>query len=238
MAGLLLVVCWGTIAFVAIAPASAGGSIWNVERDHYEPGEHAFVWAQVAWEHNSSLGTPADGPYSAYLLPEAVAQSRMRPEGGPLVDDDALWIAEIAVSLEPYSAGPLRFGPHHASFEFTVPDLPVGRYEILHCSADCTKTLGDVTWGILTIGPEPIPPPPPTAPETTVHAPPTPISSSGAVPSGTSLPPSVDVVPIRAQSAALRTDDPGSGFPTLAVLVFGSLAVVVLGSIAQRRREA
>jgi hypothetical protein len=170
VAGLVL----GAAGF-ATQPALAGGSTWEFDSDHYEPGARAFAWASIAWEHNPSLGTPEDGPYFAYISPT-------RPDStdyAPPLDPGARQVAELQVSLEPYDAGGIRFGPHHATIEFVVPDLPQGHYSLEHCNSPCTTTLGDITFGSFTIGPVAVPPPalsPPSTPTTTTTtaaAPPT-----------------------------------------------------------------
>jgi hypothetical protein len=121
--------------------ASAGGSNWVLDREHYLPGDPVFGWASIAWAHNPSLGTPDDGPYYAWLAPVP----SMGFTGDLPIPEGAVRVAEILVSLEPYGDGPIRFGPHHAEVRFVVPDLPPGRYTILHSNAAGTKTLGDVT---------------------------------------------------------------------------------------------
>jgi hypothetical protein len=143
---------FATAAFVVAAlaapggVASAGGSTWNLDREHYQPGDTAFGWAAVAWAHNPTLGTPDEGPYYVSVVP--------LPESGPtpgqVIDDSAVAVGEIWVFLEPYGTGPIRFGPHHAEITFTVPDLPPGRYQIVHANA-AGMTLGDLTWGLLWI---------------------------------------------------------------------------------------
>jgi len=164
--------------FVWGGAAHAGGSTWNLDRESYEPGDVATGWASVAWEHNADLGTPDDGPYFAFVAP-------VGPGFGfgsaATIPDGALRVAEIRVHLEPYDAGGVRFGPHHATVEFTVPDQAPGMYEIWHCNDPCTTTLGDLTWGVFWIGPvgerapvSPNPLPPVTiaaTPSTTVPAP-------------------------------------------------------------------
>ncbi len=130
---------------VLVAPvgvASAGGSTWTFDRPHYQPGDTAFGWAPIAWEHDPALGTPEQGPYfaSVALIPPS------GPVPGQPIDISAVPVGEITVSLEPYGDGPVRFGPHHAEITFTVPDLPPGHYELLHANA-VGKTLGDLTWG-------------------------------------------------------------------------------------------
>ena len=136
---------------VFTGPASAGGSNWKLDREHYQPGDTAFGWAPISWEHNPSLGTPDDGPYYAWVM-------AIPPEGPgpfPLIPDSAIEVAEISVSLEPYGTGAARFGPHHAEVTFTVPDLPPGHYELVHANAARTTTLGDLTGGFFWIdGPD------------------------------------------------------------------------------------
>jgi hypothetical protein len=126
--------------------ASAGGSNWTFPQSHYEVGDTAFAWASVAWEHDAGLGTPEDGPYYAWIVrPDATTTD------GRMIPDSAIQVAELAVSLDPYDAGGLRFGPHHAEVTFTVPDLPPGEYRLLHSNAAGTTTLGDITLGIFWI---------------------------------------------------------------------------------------
>ena len=135
-------------AFVAAAvvvsggAASAGGSNWSLDREHYEPGDTAFGWAAVAWEHNPGLGTPEEGPYVATVAPY--------PDSGPFAHqptlESAVAVGEITVSLEPYGDGPIRFGPHHVEITFTVPDLPPGRYQLTQTNA-AGKSIGDLTMG-------------------------------------------------------------------------------------------
>ena len=118
---------------------SAGGSSWVLERDRYQPGETAFVWAQIAWAHNPSLGTPEEGPYHAYVVPYS-------PEvtSPPVLDGSATPVGDITISLEPYDTGIGRFGPHHAELTFTIPNLPPGQYFLAHAN-DAGKYVGDLS---------------------------------------------------------------------------------------------
>jgi hypothetical protein len=141
-----LVLVWIT---AGMQPASAGGSTWKFDADAYQPGDTAFAWAPVAWEHWDRLGTPEDGPYSAYVAAEQ--QDVASPF--PSLPVDAVRVATVAVSLDPYDAGGMRFGRHHATVRFVVPDLPPGRYSLVHCNAGCVQTLGDITYGLFTIEP-------------------------------------------------------------------------------------
>jgi hypothetical protein len=116
--------------------ASAGGSSWVFDRQHYQPGDTAFAWAAIAWEHNPDLATRDEGPYHAAIFPIT--------EPGQVVGGEAVPVGEISVFLEPYGAGQLRFGPHHAELSFTVPDLRPGRYGILHANA-AGEFVGDLS---------------------------------------------------------------------------------------------
>jgi hypothetical protein len=126
--------------------ASAGGSNWELDREHYSPGDELFAWAPISWEHNANLGTPDDGPYDAWLapLPPPGSTEEQRVPAG------AVPVGEIEVSLAPYGDGPIKFGPHHAELRFVVPDLPPGQYQILHANT-AGKTLGDLTFGFFWI---------------------------------------------------------------------------------------
>ncbi|SRR6266545_3692979 len=134
-------------------PAHAGGSVWQFDADHYQPGARAFAWATVSWEHSDALGTPDDGPYFAYISRSAPDM----PSQFPAIPPGAVRVADVKIGLEPYDIGGVRFGPHHATIEFVVPDLPPGEYDVVHCNSPCTTTLGDITFGTLTIGSEALP---------------------------------------------------------------------------------
>jgi hypothetical protein len=135
---------FAVVAFLAVTVlaaggvASAGGSSWSLDREHYQPGDTAFAWAAIAWAHNPSLGTPEEGPYFASIVPF--------PETPPAPTSEAIQVpvGEVQVFLEPYGDGPVRFGPHHAEITFTVPHLPPGRYGLVHANA-AGKTLADLS---------------------------------------------------------------------------------------------
>lgn len=160
--------CLWAIALVVLAvglwarPAQAGGSVWKFDAERYRPGERAFAWAAVAWEHSPTLGTPEDGPYFVYLAP---SEPGTPSPPWPPIPSDAVRVAEVVVDLEPYDAGGVKYGPHHATIEFTVPDLPAGQYTVMHCNSPCTTTFGDVTFGLLIV--DPISPPAETSPPET-----------------------------------------------------------------------
>jgi hypothetical protein len=160
----------GGIAAVSVgSPAAhAGGGAWWVDRDHYLPGEHASAWAALQWELTPGTGTPDDGPYTAFLV--NVADVEAGEQGGHgLRPEGSIAVGEVAIHPEPYVIAGVNIGLHHATLEFTVPDVPFGLYGVVQCSADCTKPLGDITGGVLTIGPASLlPPPPPLFPATTI----------------------------------------------------------------------
>jgi hypothetical protein len=136
--------------FVPATPAAAGGSTWKLDRESYEVGDVVTAWAPISWGHNPDLGTPEDGPFFAWVGP-------VGPGSGwgsaAFVPEGTVRVGELDVHPEPYDAGSVRFGPHHARLAFTVPDLPPGQYQIWHCDDPCTTTLGDLTWGTFWIGP-------------------------------------------------------------------------------------
>jgi hypothetical protein len=119
--------------------ASAGGSWLDTERPFYGVGE-----VVVAREHVSSgvsEGKVSDGPYYAYLVPEP----RWFNSPGPVPD--------YAVPLGPMSIEPGTIYRWVATVEFTVPDVPTGRYFIQYCNDPCTVDgIGDLVGGSLFIG--------------------------------------------------------------------------------------
>ena len=165
-----------------VRPAAAGGAHWRFDHDAYQPGVVATGVTAIGWEHNPGLGTPADGPYFAYLVPaeqpgEGVAVS------WPSIPPGAVKVAQVEINEGPVEEAPgFWVGPHHARLQFTVPALPAGRYEVLHCNVPCTKALADIIGGTMVIGTEQVDPAP--APTTQ----PTPSTSSPRVESSEPAP--------------------------------------------------
>jgi hypothetical protein len=177
------------------------------------------------------LGRPEDRPYDVYLVPEPSVAQEFPPSR--LVGDDATWVAQMEVFLEPYVVGALRFAPHHAEVGFTAPDVPFGRYHLVHCSADCTKTLGDVVGGVLTIGPEPIPPPSAPKPTTiTTATTTTPVTTSSPATSTTEVE-TTAASPDRARSSSDSL--PAGGIAAGAVIVVGGLGAAFARRAARGR---
>jgi hypothetical protein len=136
---LVVIAVTASSVLLVAGPVSAGGTTWRFDREHYQPGDTAFAWSAIAWEHDPRLGTPAEGPYHAFLV-EFSPQSA----DGQSPDGTRTPVGDLSVSLEPYGTSPLRFGPHHAELTFTVPNLPPGRYLVVHAN-DVGKTVGDLS---------------------------------------------------------------------------------------------
>ena len=129
---------------VMSAPSgSAGGAVWHFDDVEYQPGDIAEATTAVAWSHNSSLGTPEDGPYVIYLAPQgAVAES------WPGLPDGSVPVGIVEIHLGPYlGADGEWYGPNYAVARFEIPDVSPGGYQITHCNSPCTKTLGDIIGG-------------------------------------------------------------------------------------------
>ena len=195
-------------------PAAGGGSTWKTGASSYAPGESASVWAAVSWGHNPDLGDPADGPYGVWLYGPDQAWS------AGSVPADAVYVGDIAID-----AIDANVGPHVASVEFTVPDLPDGVYAIVHCDWPCTTQLGDITYGELIIDRNGVLP---SAATTTVAPTTTAATAISATPT---------TVDLEAVGIADANDSSGSdsGVP-LALIVLGVIAVVAAGLAHRSRR--
>jgi hypothetical protein len=129
---------------VMSAPSgSAGGAVWHFDDVEYQPGDIAEATTAVAWSHNSSLGTPEDGPFVIYLAPmDSVAES------WPGLPDGSIPVGIVEIHVGPYQgADGESYGPNHAVARFEIPDVPPGEYQIAHCNSPCTRTLGDIIGG-------------------------------------------------------------------------------------------
>ena len=145
---LILAVIAATV-IASATTASAGGSVWLFEESEYQPGDVAESTTSVAWGHDSSLGTPEDGPYLIYLAPIDASATTW-----PGIPDAAMLVGIVEIHLGTYRAedGDL-YGPHHAVARIEMPDAAPGEYQIFHCNDPCTKTLGDLIggWGITVV---------------------------------------------------------------------------------------
>lgn len=129
------------VTILGLQPAGAGGSTWDITPDPATPGDLIHAEAVVAWAHSDRLGTPDDGPWRAWIRP--VGNGNDLQGGFADVPDDAIPVGDITVSDDG------GFGT--ATIDFTLPQVPAGDYEFIHCNEPCTTTLGDITWGLFTI---------------------------------------------------------------------------------------
>lgn len=132
-----------TLLFPLAMPARAGGATWEFE-DYHRPGDTVVSTTGVAWEHDSGLGTPTDGPFLVYLL-----ENDMTILSWPEVLDQAMLVGVVEVRHGPYwsEKDELSIGPHTAIARFEIPDVPAGVYQIVHCNDPCTTMLGDIVGG-------------------------------------------------------------------------------------------
>ena len=130
---------------MATGIAVAGGAVWHFDGEH-QPGDIAVSVTSVAWDHDSGLGTPAEGPYLLYLVPQAVGSEEW-PDGPA----EGMLVGIVEIAFGPFQAEDGEwYGPHHAIARFEIPDVPPGSYLISHCNDPCINTLGDITggWGL------------------------------------------------------------------------------------------
>jgi hypothetical protein len=191
---------------LGLKPAAAGGSTWDITPDPAVPGDVIHAEAVVAWAHNDGLGAPDDGPWRAWIRP--LTGPDETHGGAGFVPDDAISVGDITVSDEG--------GRGTATVDFTLPELPAGDYELLHCNDPCTTTLGDITWGVFTVtAPASAQPPPPIEPA--------PTSRPAATVTTTSAP--------AAHLAVARTNGAGEEGPTVGLEhagIIGGLITVLL----------
>lgn len=138
------------LATLSVATAAlAGGAVWHFEGYH-EPGDTVESTTSIAWNHNSDLGKPSDGPYFLYLAPQ-----ELDPPTWPGIPEGAMLVGIVEAHEGPYvgSDGEL-YGPHHAVARFEIPDVDPGVYQILHCNDPCTSTLADIVggWDLRVVG--------------------------------------------------------------------------------------
>lgn len=133
MRRLVVIVTAVTVMMSIGIDARAGGAVWEFEGYH-RPGDIVESTTAVEWGHDPSLGRPEDGPYLVYLAPNDLA-----PQVG--VPAEALLVGVVEIELAPARS------PNHAIARFEIPDVPAGRYQVLHCNDPCTTTLGDIIGG-------------------------------------------------------------------------------------------
>ncbi|MGH2680684.1 MAG: hypothetical protein ACRDG8_09445 [Actinomycetota bacterium] len=110
--------------------ASAGGSWLVPERSALVPAETAVF--EGDFSSGSLEGRISDGPYLAFLLPQA------RWMQGHVVPPAAIQLGELEI---------VRTNEYlfHARVEFEVPNVPPGLYHIQYCNEPCTVDgIGDL----------------------------------------------------------------------------------------------
>jgi hypothetical protein len=130
-----------TFLLLPTGPAMAGGAWLETRRDHYAVGERAV--ARGTFGRGYLDGTVADGPFTAYLVP----QDRILPKGAN--------VPSWAIPLGPMeiSDGAGRICCWIARLAFTVPDVQPGYYSIEYCDVPCTVNgIGDLSGGGFWLG--------------------------------------------------------------------------------------
>ena len=114
--------------------ASAGGAVFDFERDHYQPGDR--VSGRETFGRGSGEPIRADaGPFVAYLMKSS------RYIHAPHVPDDAIPVGPMTISH-------IDSGTWLAHVEFTLPDVPPGSYSVGYCNDPCTNSsLGELMGG-------------------------------------------------------------------------------------------
>lgn len=118
------------VLLIPAAPARAGGTWLEFDRDAYAPGETARAQALVG---HGQLGWVHDGPFYAYLAESHQVPSEVGIPLGNLV-------------LEEQSPTTVL-----VTLEFRVPDVAAGEYAVIYCNDPCTEGLGDLIGGSLTV---------------------------------------------------------------------------------------
>ena len=120
-------------------PVGAGGSWLDAERPYAAVGEVVLAWEEFSTgSHGEWM---SHGPFHVYLVP---APRSFKVPGT---------IPRWAVPIGPMTIEPGETYQWLAAVEFTVPDLPAGRYSIQYCNDPCTVDgSGDLDGGSLYIG--------------------------------------------------------------------------------------
>jgi hypothetical protein len=123
--------CAVGLVVLPVTQARAGGSPIEWDRTVYATGETAHGTVDF-FRGCCDRGTPADGPYFAYLL------SRSNRDEIPPMPEEAVEVGSVSLRLTSEESG-------IAEFTFIVPRVSPGRYGVIACNDPCTKILGDVT---------------------------------------------------------------------------------------------
>jgi hypothetical protein len=127
---LTLVVLVALVSLVPASSASAGGSWIYPDRGAYVPGDLARLHGGFS-PNGAYVGTIADGPYIAYLLPQGTSIERTK------VPPSAISLGELRIVRAHYET--------RAIVTFSVPDIPTGWYHVGYCNDPCTVDgIGDL----------------------------------------------------------------------------------------------
>jgi hypothetical protein len=137
-------VLWLGIASGAVA----GGAPIHFDEKQLAPGDTATAMVGTNWR-SGRYGTAADGPYFVLMV---LAGNVDFPFG------DWPWDPEVApiVGLIEMGDGPvlyegLQVGPDHIRVAIEVPQVAPGEYSVAVCNPDCSKILGDLLGGRVTV---------------------------------------------------------------------------------------
>jgi hypothetical protein len=123
------------LGLIALAPrAGAGGAVFDFERENYQPGDR--VLGRVTFGRGAGGPIRADaGPFIAYLM-----------KGTTYID--APHIPTGAIPVGPMTLTRIDSGTWLARVDFTLPDIPPGRYGLGYCNDPCTNSsLGELVGG-------------------------------------------------------------------------------------------
>ncbi|MFN2389425.1 MAG: hypothetical protein ABR575_07465 [Actinomycetota bacterium] len=117
------------------------GATMSWDAPYHKPGERAAGKATVFWGKTArgGRGTPAEGPYYAYLRPASGKLKLAPPE-----DPEAVFLGAVLVEDGPRRGGRVTLG-------FTVPQVAAGEHLVQVCNAGCKLGLGDLLDSPITI---------------------------------------------------------------------------------------
>lgn len=133
-----MVIAVAAAVLAGAAPAGAKGASLRFDRRYLVVGETVTARATVLEQPSSPrLGTVADGPFVAYLLP---ADTWIDP---PHVPPDAVPLGTVVIN-DIGTPGGMAL----VRLTFTVPDVPAGGYTIGFCNDPCRhSSVGDLFEG-------------------------------------------------------------------------------------------
>lgn len=129
----------GVVLTLQAGPARAGGSLVTWEKGAYAPGETVRGTSTFS-RGCCDRGLPSDGPYFVYMWHAAEGEI-------PPLPPSAIRVGQVEITG--------RSPGWTATYEFTVPQVPPGEYEIFDCNDPCTKMLGDLVESQLAVANDP-----------------------------------------------------------------------------------